>query len=245
MSKAMEFHQATHVQNQQAGGMQPRTQTTRPIVTGASVLAIKYKDGVMMISDTLGSYGSLARFKDVQRIHKVNDTTILGASGEISDFQYIQNLLEQQTIDDFNYNDGNSYGPAEIHSYLARVLYNRRCKTNPLWNQLVTAGVRADGKSFLGYVDLYGSNYEENIVTTGYGLYMAAPLLRKGWKADMTEAEATALLEESMRVLYYRDCRTINSLRRATVTKDGVTISEPYSVSTKWDYAKFVVPGGH
>jgi len=76
---------------------QPRSRTTQPIVTGASVLAITYKDGVMMISDTLASYGSMARYKSVQRIAKVNDGAIVGASGEFSDFQYIKDLLEDLT----------------------------------------------------------------------------------------------------------------------------------------------------
>lgn len=87
----------------------------QPIVTGTSVLAIKYKDGIMMAADTLGtsfppfktcsalrktrmlslaSYGSLARFKDVSRLHKVGDFTVLGAGGDMSDFQYLQSLLD-------------------------------------------------------------------------------------------------------------------------------------------------------
>ena len=32
----------------------PKQHTLSPVVTGTSVLAIKYKDGVMMAADTLG-----------------------------------------------------------------------------------------------------------------------------------------------------------------------------------------------
>ncbi len=39
----------------------PFKATTSPIVTGSSVLGIKYRDGVMMAADTLGSYGSMVR----------------------------------------------------------------------------------------------------------------------------------------------------------------------------------------
>lgn len=41
----------------------------------------------MLAADTLASYGSLARFKDVQRLNTVGEFTILGAGGEFSDFQ--------------------------------------------------------------------------------------------------------------------------------------------------------------
>jgi 20S proteasome alpha/beta subunit len=41
-----------------------------------------------------GSYGSLARFRDIKRLYPVGESTIVGASGDISDYQYIQHLLD-------------------------------------------------------------------------------------------------------------------------------------------------------
>jgi 20S proteasome alpha/beta subunit len=40
--------------------------------------------------------------------------------------------------------------------------------------------------SFLGFVDLYGSNYTDDHLATGYGAHLATPLLRKHWKPNMT-----------------------------------------------------------
>ena len=48
----------------------------------------------MMTADCLGSYGSLARFRDLNRLLKVGDFTTVGASGDISDFQYLTHTLE-------------------------------------------------------------------------------------------------------------------------------------------------------
>jgi 20S proteasome subunit beta 7 len=42
----------------------------------------------------VASYGSLARYKDVQRLHPVGTSTIIGAGGDMSDFQYIQHMLD-------------------------------------------------------------------------------------------------------------------------------------------------------
>ncbi|KAG2352329.1 hypothetical protein BDR07DRAFT_1383630 [Suillus spraguei] len=64
--------------------------TQQPIVTGTSILAIKYKNGVMMAADKFASYGSLTRFKDVQCLHQVGNYTMIGAGGDISNFQHIQ-----------------------------------------------------------------------------------------------------------------------------------------------------------
>lgn len=220
----------------------PIKHTTQPVVTGASVLAVKYDGGILMIADTLASYGGLARFKDVQRISQVNTTTMLGGSGEFSDLQYITGtLLKELCLADFIEDDGYTRSPKEIHSYLARVLYNRRSNMNPLYNQLIVAGWE-EGESVLGAVDLYGSSYKDDIMATGYGTYLAMPILRKKWRPNMKEAEAKALLEECMTVLFYRDCRTINRYHLGKVTAAGVEISAPYSLETRWEFKRFVDP---
>jgi 20S proteasome subunit beta 7 len=93
-------------------------------------------------------------------------------------------------------------------------MYARRSKFNPLWNKLVIGGVR-NGEKFLGYVDLLGTTYRSSVIATGYGSMIAIPLLRKaveGKENTLTEAEAEKLLNDCMRVLYYRDARSLNKV---------------------------------
>ena len=71
--------------------------TKSPIVTGTSVLGIKYSDGVMLAADNLASYGSMARFRDIQRIIPVGKHTLVGIGGDVSDLQYISRLLDALT----------------------------------------------------------------------------------------------------------------------------------------------------
>lgn len=163
------------------GGLQaPTTQTTRPIVTGTTVLGIKYSGGVMLAADTLASYGSLARYKDVRRLQKVGDNVLLGASGEISDFQSIMEMVQGMHQDDLNEDDGYKRNPSEYFNYLRAVMYNRRNKGNPYWNQLLVAGYHKEAP-FLGYVDMIGTAYEENFIATGFGAYLAIPIIRERW----------------------------------------------------------------
>ncbi len=54
---------------------------------GSSVLALKYKDGVMIAADTAISYGGMRKEKDAKRIKKLNDEVIYASSGEMADFQ--------------------------------------------------------------------------------------------------------------------------------------------------------------
>ncbi|GAQ90311.1 20S proteasome regulatory subunit beta protein [Klebsormidium nitens] len=219
----------------------PAKHTNDPYVTGTSVLGIKYKDGVLIAADTLASYGSTIRYKSIERLHKVNDHTLLGASGEISDYQYISNLLEELATDDFNHDDGLQLNPKEIYAYLTRVLYNRRNKFDPLWNSLVIGGVK-NGKSFLGVVGMIGAAYEDDHVATGFGNHLARPIFRSEHRPDMTEDEGVALLEKCLRVLYYRDKQSINKVQVAKVTEKGIEISRPYALASEWSYQAFVDP---
>lgn len=43
---------------------------------------------------TSASYGSLARFRDIERLHALGTHTILGAAGDMSDFQYLKKELD-------------------------------------------------------------------------------------------------------------------------------------------------------
>ena len=58
----------------------------------------------------------------------------------------------------------------------------------------------------------------------------------------MSEGEARALLEDCMRVLWYRDTRALNKIQLAKMTAAGTVISEPYSVDTNWSFRSFVQP---
>jgi len=215
-----------------------RQHTMQPIVTGTTVIGLKYKGGVMIAADTLASYGSMARYKNVQRLSKVGENTIIGASGEISDFQSVVENLQTMHQEDINQDDGYSKTPSEYFNYLRTLYYQKRNKGNPYWNQLLVAGSR-DGNTFLGYVDLIGTAYEENFIATGFGAYLAIPLIRERWHPDIEEGEARGLIEDCLRVLYYRDCKASNRIQIAKASSDGVLISEPYELTHEWETANY------
>jgi len=219
-----------------------KTHTTDPIVTGTSVLAIKFNGGVAIAADTLASYGSMARFRDIERLKSFGKYTIVGASGEYSDFQYIEEQVKQSLIDrDYQLDDGRSTTPKEIYQYLVRVLYNRRNKFDPLYNVLVIAGYE-NGKAFLGQTDYLGTHFEDTTVATGYGSYIAQPILRKFYSeknGDITEQEAKDILKKCLTVLFYRDARAADKVQIAVVNDQGPTIDEPIKLDTKWTFKGF------
>ncbi|ODV97403.1 hypothetical protein PACTADRAFT_38938 [Pachysolen tannophilus NRRL Y-2460] len=208
----------------------PKMATQQPIVTGSSVLAIKFKDGVIMAADNLASYGSLARFDNVERLLQVGKDTIVGCSGDISDFQKIERLLDDLEIEDGYDIENYELKANHIHEYLSRVFYNRRSKMDPLWNSCLVGGFDADsGEPFLKYVDLLGVTYGADSLATGFGSHLAIPLLRKKLDSDdavknLTEEEGIKLISECMKVLYYRDARSLDKYSLAIIKKDDVKL---------------------
>ena len=69
---------------------------------------------------------------------------------------------------------------------------------------------------FLSYVDLKGVTYSSATIATGFGAHLAQPLLRshvEGREDQLTEQEAIAIMEMCMKVLFYRDARSLNKVR--------------------------------
>jgi len=210
------------------------------MVTGTSVLGLIYKDGVMLCADTLLSYGSMAKSHDTPRIVGIHNT-LVGASGDYSDFQKLQEILTAHAVETsvttLMTDEAGEVTAEETWHYLRRILYTARSKFNPYWNEMVVAGFD-DGKPFLGQVDKIGTAVTgEPYAATGYGAYLALPLLREHWKADMEEGEARALLEDCAKVLWYRDCRASPKIVLGKCDAAGLVVSDPYSLlaDTNWD----------
>merc|ERR1711874_638120 len=102
-----------------------------------------------------------------------------------------QNALEDKCTADSLYDEDSAQSSAkETWSYLRAVMYNRRNKMNPLWNDLVIAGfqdVSGTKMPFLGMVDKIGTAFEDDMIATGFGSYLALPILREKWRADLEE----------------------------------------------------------
>jgi 20S proteasome subunit beta 7 len=221
----------------------PNQHTQQPIVTGTSVIALKYKDGVVIAADNLASYGSLARFTDVKRLRKFADSTVVGFSGDVSDMQYLDRLLNSLDIEEA-YSVGHTLNAKNLHTYLSKVLYKRRSDFNPLWNQLLVAGLDNEGKPFLASADLLGTTFSSPSLATGFGAHLAQPLLRKvapdeEAAAKLSKEEALSAIKESMKVLFYRDARSLDKYSIAVITKDGIDLKEDEKLENQsWAFAE-------
>lgn len=220
----------------------PVEHTLSPIVTGSTVIGVKYNGGVLIAADTLASYGSQARYKDFVRMRTVGNYTLLGASGEMSDFQYLGKMINEIDEEDWLSQDGGMMGPKQYASYIGRVMYNRRTKGNPLYNQFLVAGKKGDGASLLAFVDHQGTYFEDDYIATGFGAYLATPLLRNEWSPNMTKEEATKLIVTCLQNCFYRDCRAYCKYTIGCSDGQTVEISDVKELDHFWEHEAWMKP---
>ncbi|PZC80504.1 proteasome subunit beta type-4 [Helicoverpa armigera] len=217
-----------------------KAHSATPITTTTTVIGVKFDKGCVIAADTLGSYGTLARFRDCPRVMKVNDLILLGNGGDYADYQYLKDIIEQKIIDEQCIGDGLHLKPRSLHCWLTRVLYNKRSKMDPLWSNYVVAGMQ-DGEPFLGAVDKLGTAYEDAAIATGLGAYMATPLVREAVdKGNLDEEGAKALVRKCMEVLFYRDARAFQRFQLGVVTAAGVKVEDVAELKHDWSLAHMI-----
>ena len=178
---------------------------------------------------TAASYGSLARFTDVKRLRPFGETSVVGFGGDVSDMQYLDRHLQELAIDEAYSGAEHQLSARNLHRYLAKLMYHRRSKFDPLWNHLLVAGLDEAGAPFLAAADLLGTTFTSPSLATGFGSMLAQPIMRRHAPDDAAAArlsrdDAVAVVRECMKVLFYRDARSLDTYSLAVVTKDGVDI---------------------
>ena len=126
-------------------------------------------------------------------------------------------------------------------------MYKRRSDINPLWNQILVAGLDNDDKPFLSSVDLLGTTFSSPTLATGFGAHLAQPLLRKVVEDEagvkkVTREMAVEAVKECMKVLFYRDARSTDRYSIAVVTREGgVELKEDEQLEKQsWAFAETI-----
>lgn len=182
----------------------------------------------------------------MKRLRKFNSSTVMGIGGDVSDMQYLDRLLNSLDITENYGSPGHSLHAKNLHTYLSKVMYKRRSNVNPLWNQILVAGLDGDGKPFLSSVDLLGTTFSSPTLATGFGAHLAQPLLRKLVEDEsavpsITQERAVDVVKQCMKVLFYRDARSLDQYSIAVVTKDGVDLKEDEKLeSQSWAFAESI-----
>lgn len=164
--------------------------------------------------------------------------------------QYLDRHLTELAIDEAYTRSGSTTPSAQptlnarnLHKYLSKLLYHRRSKFDPLWNHLLVAGLDEEGAPFLAAADLLGTTFTSPSLATGFGSMLAQPIMRRlvpdeAAVAAVSREQAVACVRQCLKVLFYRDARSLDAYSLAVVTRDGVELSEDERLEDQsWAFA--------
>lgn len=206
---------------------------------GSTVVAFKYKAGVIVATDTAVSYGGLA-MPNITRIFKLTENCVVAFSGQYSDIQFLHKAVANEIED-----DPRPINPQGIHKLIQRILYRKRSELKFLNVSVVVCGMNKKEESMfkntdetgrmVGVVNSKGNFWFEESVATGIASHLILPVLREHGTENLSKEEAIELMEKCLRILCYKDCRASNIVQLAFCESNGIVIGDPYPLSTNWE----------
>ncbi len=185
--------------------------------TGATVVGLKCKDGAVIATDSLISWGTMVLTDKGIKAFKLTDTIVLASAGLTSDYQMLVNRIKAQ-IRLYEMDQKKPITVKALAKMIANTLYRR--KLNPLFVQTIVVGV--DDEPALYALDMGGSLLEEDYAATGSGVQTAYGVLEKEYREGITVKEAEEIAVDSVRAGIERDVQSGGKVHVMTVTEDGV-----------------------
>ena len=203
------------------------------ITTSGTILAAKYDGGILLASDNTISYGSMFRYNNVSHFVEVTPKVVLGGTGEFADFQQIVEFVKRQILQAQCKHNGEYLTPSEIHSYIKRMMYNRRSQLKPWATRVVVAGINPDNTLFLATTNPYGTSYEDDVISTGFGRYLQGlqiTSVANGEKDKVREG-----MRQVFQTVFARHCQANGKVEFIDLTKDGIVREEPIRINPNWE----------
>ena len=104
---------------------------------------------------------------------------------------------------------------------------------NPLLAKFVIAGINRDGSSFLGVSDMYGTAYEDDIITTGMATHMKGKQLDEAVMKN--REDVLKAIEEVVVGIKSRFILSMGKWDVLDVTPEGIEFLDQMDPETQWN----------
>lgn len=142
-------------------------------------VTFKCKDGLIFAANPITRYGSTLKGTNVERFAQYGQNMVFLASGDGSDFQKLNELMNKKWYEDSVYGDLTEPDVEKYAHYLKNECYRKRGKIDPYLIDASLGGFDLDGNARLFYVDQFGTMFEKDYLTTGFANYMLPAFIGK------------------------------------------------------------------
>mmetsp|Transcript_21249 Transcript_21249/g.41676 ORF Transcript_21249/g.41676 Transcript_21249/m.41676 type:complete len:203 (+) Transcript_21249:783-1391(+) len=172
---------------------------------GSAVVAMTGKNCVAIASDTRMGAQALTVATNQERVFKMNNKTLLGLSGLISDVYTVQQKLAMQ-VNMYKLRENRDMKPTVFNNMLSSFLYARRF--GPYFVEPVVAGLEGpDNKPFISGQDLLGAAvFTDDFVVAGTSESELFGTCESFYKPNLEPEELFETISQCMLAAVDRDC---------------------------------------
>lgn len=203
------------------------------ISTGTSLIAVTFKDGVMVGADSRTSSGSYVANRLTKKLDQIHDRIIVCRSGSSADTQAVSGFVEYYLAMhgvEYGSLDQGKKAHVPLVSTAAKLFRDFAYK----YKDMMTIGIIVAGwDEKLGpqiyNIPLGGSIVQQPIAIGGSGSSFIAGFCDARFKKDMSAEECKQFIKEALSLAIANDTASGGSISIATITKDGIQKEMVYS----------------
>jgi 20S proteasome subunit beta 2 len=204
------------LRNQMILGLRGSDKLPQGKKTGTTIVAVVYKDGVVLGADTRATAGTEVAEKNCEKIHYLAPNLMCCGAGTAADTEMITQMIASQ----LELLRMNTHSPSRIITactLLKRRLYRYQGHISAA---LILGGCDLNGPAVY-QIAPHGSTAKSNYTTMGSGSLAAMAVMESSWKEDMTEAEAVQLVQRSIAAGIFNDLGSGSNVDLCIVRTDG------------------------
>lgn len=197
-------------------GMQGADALPQAKKTGTTIVAVVYKDGVVLGADTRATSGSEVAEKNCEKIHYLAPNLMCCGAGTAADTEMITQMMASQ-LELLRMNTHSQSRVVTACTLLKRRLYRYQGYISAA---LILGGCDLNGPAVY-QIHPHGSTAKLNYTTMGSGSLAAMAIMESSWKEDMTEAEAVELVQRSIGAGIFNDLGSGSNVDLCVLRMDG------------------------
>lgn len=185
--------------------------------TGTTIAGIIYKDGVVLGADTRSTAGTTVADKNCEKIHYIAPNIYCCGAGTAADTENVTGMISSQ-LELHRYALGRQTRVVTAMTLLKSHLFQYQGHVSAA---LVLGGVDVRGPH-LFTVYPHGSTDALPYATMGSGSLNAMAVFEDGFRDDLSEEEAVALVAKAIRAGIFNDLGSGSNVDVCIIRKDGV-----------------------
>uniref|UniRef100_A0A915PXB2 proteasome endopeptidase complex n=1 Tax=Setaria digitata TaxID=48799 RepID=A0A915PXB2_9BILA len=215
---AFDFSNCARNMALEAMGVKPPTMKS----TGTTIVAVTYKDGLVMGADSRATAGNIIADKHCEKVHKLTDSIYACGAGTAADLDQVTKMLSAQ----LRLLELNTGKKARVVTALRRAKQHLFSHMGYVGSYLLIGGVDPTGPH-LYQCSANGYTQSKPFAAEGSGSYAATTVLERDFKTDMTQEEAVCLVQRALEAGMHGDNYSGNSLNFVIITPETAVFKGP------------------